>query len=199
MTSALQNIEPREVLAGGMIKGGMMAAHVTWATRDRLPDYVARFWGAVPPNVADKVRGLILPIKWYEFADLIAIDRAIVKVYGGGDIAILRDIGAMSASLNLSGVYKVYQRDSIHDFLTNSAKLHSKFQDFGEAAYRRTGDCSGQMSLSKYISYSPLYCESAIGFYRQALEIHSARDVSVAEIRCQCLDSESCTYEISWR
>ena len=199
MNVAAQELLPREVLAGGMIKGGMMAAHVAWATRDRLSDYVARFWGAVPPSVADSVRGLILPIRWYEFADLIAIDRAIVKTYGGGNISILREIGALSASLNLSGVYKVYQRESIHEFLANNARLHPKFQDFGQAAYRKTDNTSGQMILTDYRSFSPLFCESAYGFYRQALEIHGAHDVEVSEIRCQCLGADSCTYEIRWR
>jgi len=190
---------PRELLAGGKIKGGMMAAHISWATHDRPADKVARFWNALPFEMREALGGMILPVKWYEFADLITVDRAIIKTLGGGDITILREVGAHSARLNLTGVYKIYRRDSIHDFLGNGARLHSKFQDFGRAAYLQKGPLAGQMVLSDYLSYSPLYCESALGFYRESLQIHGARMVEVGETTCQCRGAASCTFVLRWQ
>jgi predicted hydrocarbon binding protein len=189
----------RELLAGGMVKGGMMAAHVTWATKDHSPEDVNRFWNAIPGDVAAVMRTLILPVKWYEFAHLIAVDRAIVEVYGGGEIAILSELGAQSARMSLTGMYKAYRRESIHDFLENNARLHTQFQDFGKAVYRRHGPSSGTMMLSEYRSFSPLYCESASGFYREALHIHGGREIAIRETSCQCRAAGSCTFELQWR
>lgn len=189
----------REMLAGGMVKGGMMAAHVGWAARSRAPQDVFRFWNAVPESLREPLQGMILPVNWYEFADLIEVDRAIVRVYGNGDPTVLRQVGAHSARINLTGVYKVFRAESIHNFLENGARLHPKFQDFGQAVYEKLDANSGQMVHSDYCSYSPLFCESALGFYRESLELHGARSVQVDETSCQCRGSRSCTFALSWR
>ena len=189
---------PREVLAGGRIKGGMMAAHLAWATNGRSESEVARFWSLVPNDVRELLGGMILPVNWYEFADLIAVDRAIVRVYGGGDDSVLREVGAHSARLNLNGVYKVYRRDSIHEFLETGARLHSKFQDFGDAAYVKSGPSAGAMVHRGYPSYSPLYCQSALGYYRESIKLHGAQNIVVDETSCQCLGAESCAFALRW-
>ena len=176
-----------------------MAAHIAWATDDRWADRVLRFWNALTQPLREVLGTMILPVRWYEFSDLMAVDRAIVSVYGGNDISILQEVGAHSARLNLTGVYKAYRRESIHDFLENSARLHLKFQDFGQAKYVRLGATAGQMDLSGYRSYSPLFCESAVGFYREALKIHGARNVEVDEPDCQCRGAASCTFTLRWQ
>ena len=176
-----------------------MAAHVGWATGGRAPGDIMRFWNALPFHLQESLGGMILTVNWYEFAHLIAVDRAIVTVYGGGDAGILREVGAYSARLNLTGVYKVYRRSSIHDFLENGARFHPKFQDFGEATYIKTEPFSGKMVHSGYTSYSPLFCESALGFYRESLQLHDAQDVAVDETSCQCRGDKSCTFSLRWR
>ncbi len=188
----------REVLAGGKVKGGMMAAHLGFATGGRTPEQVARFRNALPVSVRESLRGLILPVNWYQFAHLIEIDRAIVRVHGGGNPSILREVGAHSAQLNLNGVYKVFRRESIHDFLEAGARLHPKFQDFGAAAYVRTSRSSGEMVHSGYCSFSPLFCESAFGYYKESLLLHGAKTVAVEEVSCQCRGDAACTFVLRW-
>ena len=182
-----------------MVKGGMMAAHIDWATNARQPADITRFWTAVPKPLQESLRGMLLPVNWYPFADLMEVDRTIVKVFGGGDPAVLREVGAYSARSNLTGVYRIYRRNSIHETFDNGARLHSKFQDFGEAAYVMTSKSSGQMIHSGYCSYSPLFCESALGFYRESLLLHGAKGVEVGETTCQCRGAQSCTFTLRWR
>ncbi|MEK6375175.1 MAG: hypothetical protein AABO58_21080 [Acidobacteriota bacterium] len=190
---------PRELLGGGMVKGGMMAAHIDWATKARSLADINRFWTALPSNLRESLSGMLLPVSWFQFADLMEVDRTIVKVYGGGDTAVLREVGAYSARSNLTGVYKAFRATSIHEFFDNGASLHSKFQDFGEASYVMTSRVSGQMVHSGYCSYSPLFCESALGYYRESLLLHRAVSVQVDETSCQCRGARSCTFSLRWR
>ena len=60
-------------------------------------------------------------------------------------LSVLRQVGAYSARMNLTGIYRAYRRSSIHEFFDNGARLHSKFQDFGEAAYLKSSEFSSQM------------------------------------------------------
>lgn len=190
---------PRELLAGGMVKGGMMAAHIGWATKARRPADIARFWAALPSDLQESLSGMLLPVNWFPFSDLIEVDRAIVKVFGGGDPAVLREVGAYSARSNLTGIFKAFRASSIHEFFDNGALLHAKFQDFGEAAYVMTSRTSGEMIHSGYRSYSPLFCQSALGYYRESLLLHGAASPQVDETTCQCRGARSCTFALRWR
>ena len=49
---------------------------------------------------------MLLPVNWYPFSDLIEVDRTIISVFGGGDVSVLRQVGAYSARLNLTGIYR---------------------------------------------------------------------------------------------
>lgn len=187
------------MLEGGHVKGSMMAAHLRWVKEQRPPAEQERFWSSLPRDVHERVSGMILPVQWYDFADLIAVDRAIVNRFAGGDATLLREVGAYSAQINLSGVYKTFTRSSVHAFLDNGARLHNNFQDFGSVLYVKTGITSANMIHTGYSCYSPLFCESAIGFYVQAVTMHGVTDPVAVETSCHCRGDESCTFVIRWR
>lgn len=177
----------------------MMAAHLRWVKEQRTPGEQAQFWGTLPRDVHERVSGMVLPVQWYSFADLMAVDRVIVNLFGSGVSTLLRDVGAYSARINLNGVYKKFTRSTVHEFLENGARLHSNFQDFGEVGYLKSSTISARMIHTKYSSYSPLFCESAIGYYVEAVTLHGVADTVAVETSCVCCGDESCTFLIRWR
>lgn len=185
----------REVFQGGRVKGSIMAAHVGWVTEHHGPIEIAQFWKALPVVTHEKLRGLILATNWYDFADLITLDRTIMTVFGAGTASVLRDLGGYSARKNV----KATTATDVHAFLANGAKSHPMFMDFGKAEYVRTGATAGRVIHSNYSSFSPLYCESAIGYYRECVALHGFSGASVIESTCQCCGDEACTFVIRWR
>jgi hypothetical protein len=176
----------------------MLKAHVRWVTDKRSPAEVARFWEAVPDLTRAAIGSFIMDVGWYSFTDLMAIDRAIVKVFGGGDDSVARDLGRYSAQLNLTGSYKAFRRAVAHEYCERSARVHSSFQDFGSLEYRRTGDTSCHMIHSGYTSYSPLFCKSAVGYYEEAITLNGGLNAAVHETTCQCRGAAACTFIINW-
>lgn len=194
------NVVRREVLEDGRVKGGMVAAHMRWVADHSSPEEMQRFQAALPPAVRDAVNSEIVPTNWYDFRQLIAVDRAIVDVFAGGEAVKLRDLGAYSARLNLSSLFHGHDTpSSIHEFLEKGTHFHSDFQDFGDAQYVRTGQHSGRVIHSNYSSFSPLYCESALGYYREAITLHGGTDAQAIETECQCRGDKSCTFVVKWR
>jgi hypothetical protein len=49
-----------------------------------------------------------------------------------------------------------------------------------------------------YSCFSPVYCQSAIGYYEQAIVVHGAKPHPVIEASCQCAGDPSCTFELEW-
>ncbi|MEO8035717.1 MAG: hypothetical protein ABI837_14875 [Acidobacteriota bacterium] len=188
----------RELTGRGRVKGGMLKAHVRWVTDHHSPSEVEKFWEAVPEATRTAVGSFILDVSWYAFADLMAIDRAIIEVFGDGDDKLARDLGRYSAQLNLTGTYKAYRRAVAHEYCERSARVHSSFQDFGSLEYRKTGETSCEMIHSGYSSYSPLFCKSALGYYEEAITLNGGLHASVRETTCQCRGDAACTFVLTW-
>jgi predicted hydrocarbon binding protein len=186
-----------ERFAGGRVKGSMLRAHVDWVRDHRSREETIEFFESIPGPIRQQL-GTILPTTWHPFETLIAVDRIILERFGDGHLKLAEELGCYSARLTLSSVYRSFRRDDVHDFFVHSALLHQQYQDFGTAAYYRLDSTAGRMAHRDYTSYSPLYCASAVGFYREAVRLHGGTHIEVVESECQCDGEENCTFELSW-
>jgi hypothetical protein len=197
MRNAAERLEPLETLAerfgGGRVKGVMVRAHVDWVRDHRDRDEVIEFFEAIPRGMRT-----VLAASWYDFADVVALDRVIMDRFGNGELSFLRELGAYSARQSLTGVYRFFQRAGVHEFFRRSALLHGQFQDFGSAVYEELAGTAGRMIHGHYSSYSPLYCASAVGFYRECIRLHGGMRIEVWEQECQCRGDGECVFELAW-
>jgi hypothetical protein len=187
-----------ERLGGGRVKGSMIRAHLDWVCDFASREGTIELFAAMPADVRQQV-STVLASAWYDFETLIAVDRTILAVFGGQDIGFLEQLGAYSARRNLSGVYRSFRRDGVHDFFRHAATLHSQFQDFGTAQYAVVTAGAGTMRHAGYPCFSPLYCASALGFYRECVVLHGGNDIDVIETGCQCEGAAACVFSIRWR
>ena len=187
----------RQALAGGRVKGAMVRAHLQFV-RDRLGEpALERTMKALPPKVAAEVDGILVST-WCSFESLVALDRTIAKVAGRDEREMMKELGRYSAQINLSTLYRAFQRDDIHEFFRHSATLHRQFQDFGTCVYEQIGDSQGRISIRDAVCFSPAYCSSEVGYLEQVISTHGGTDVSVTESACQCVNDDHCTFELRW-
>lgn len=189
----------REHLTGdAQVKGVMIQAHVNWLKKQGL-DPSTTLAPHLAPDVAKIVAHSILATTWVSLRSLIAVDRAIAAAAKGNSDDVFRELGRFSATSNLSGVYSGFVSDEPHRFFEKQARLHDRFQNFGTSAYKEVGPRAGQMRLTKYTEYSPVFCLSAVGYYQGALETMKAPGpIRVHESECTCAGDEACTFDLSW-
>ena len=186
-----------ERLAGGHVKGSMLRAHVDWVRETGTREETIEFFESLSPDVRRDAM-TVLASSWYPFASLIEIDRGILQLFGKGRISFLEGLGRHSARRNLATAATMLHDTPPHAFFQRTAMLHPQFQDFGHAEYVPTSETSGSMVQSGYVSFSPLYCASASGFYREAILMHGQSSASVVESTCQCFGDEACRFDLSW-
>jgi hypothetical protein len=190
--------QPREVLEGGRLKGGIFRSHLQWVRDHRTAEELQELIAALSPEPRKALAGTILATSWFPFAWLIELDRLIAERFGAGR-DLYRELGRYSATINLATTYKLLDRKANHDFFRNAALLHAQFQDFGSAVYEQTGETSGRMIHSGYATMSPSYCASAVGYYEGCVASHGGASPHVVETDCQCYGDPSCTFDIRWR
>ena len=188
----------RQHLTGAaQVKGTMIQAHLNWLAK-RGSD-AAALAPHLPAEVAKLVSHSVLATAWVSLTSLIAVDRAIATVVKGNPDEVFRELGRFSATSNLSGIYAGFVSDEPHRFFEKQARLHDRFQNFGASTYKEMGPRAGQMRLTKYTEYSPVFCQSAVGYYQGALETMKAPGpIRVRETLCTCAGDEACVFDLSW-
>jgi uncharacterized protein (TIGR02265 family) len=180
------------------VKGTMVEAHLVWAD-SRLPDARARLEPLLGADCVGFVKTKLLATDWIPFRCLVAVDRAIAALAGGDASQVFRQLGHHSAALNLGGVYRNFVADEPHRFFQQMTLLHRRFQNFGSSAYVKTGDRSGSVRIDGYEEYSPVFCESGVGYCEGALEMMGVPGrPSVVEVSCQCAGDPACVFDLTW-
>ena len=189
----------KESLEGGKLKGGIFRSHVQWVRDHHSPEDLERVWAELDPKISSDLEDSILATAWYPFAWLIHLDQTIARLLADGDeTELYRELGRYSARINVSTTYRIFDRDSNHEFFANSAMLHRQFEDFGTVRYEQTGDTAGRMIYADYPCFSTVYCASGFGYFEACLLSHHASTAKVIETECQCLGGKTCTFELAW-
>lgn len=177
----------------------MVQAHLVWASQ-QMPDVAAALRPLLPEPCFAAVAQGVLATNWLSLRCLVAIDRAIAQATRPGrENDVFAELGRHSAVANLKGAYQGFAVDEPHRFFERAARLHDRFQNFGRSSYERLGPRAGRIQLIDYTEYSPVFCHSAVGFYRGALEtMQVPGPISVREITCTCSGAPTCTFELSW-
>jgi len=188
-----------EHLAGqAQVKGTMVQAHLNWLKTKDL-DPTTALAKHLPPDLARLVTHTVLATTWIPLQSLVAVDRAIAAACKENSDDVFRELGRYSATSNLAGVYAGFVSGEPHRFFEKQARLHDRFQNFGASSYKEVGPRAGQMRLTNYVEYSPVFCLSAVGYYQGALETMKAPGpIRVRETECTCSGDPACVFDISW-
>ena len=187
----------KEKLDGGNVKGVMLRSHLNLISSLYGDDELNELLEDLPGGTGTSLLP-ILASQWYPFATLIEIDRAAINRFGDGEIEWIRRFGSHSAESALTSTYKIFRQDDLHTYFMRSAPLNGQFQDFGKVTFNEYGETAARMIHAEYPCYSPIYCESALGYYRKVLELHGAERGSVSETTCQTLSDDACTFDLHW-
>lgn len=196
MTQATLAIQTRENLTGGNVKGGIIHAHAEWVRQYHGDDALASVVSTLDGTVRGEIENAVAT-SWCSFHSLIAFDRAVEERFGRGR-NLMRELGRFSAYHNLSTTYRLHRRSEVMEFFRRSAVLHTQFQDFGRIECHQLGATACEMRHVDARCFSPLYCASALGYYEQVIVMHGGTPLNVAEVHCQCLDSETCVFRLRW-
>jgi hypothetical protein len=180
------------------VTSSILRAYMEWAQR-RWPNAVDRLRPMVSADTAALLGKPLDENRRILFRQLIDVSKAIAVTEGGNPNVVYHDLGRHSAVVNMAGAYNRFSPEVPLQFFDHMDHLHHTFQNFGRSDYTRVGDRAGRIRLEGYPEFSPIYCQSGVGYYEQALRMLKAPGpIRVIEVGCQCLGEPACVYELSW-
>lgn len=153
----------------------------------------------LPPSHQDQLRGTILSSTWYSFEIGDALDNAIVKVLGRGNLSFFEELGAVSARKSLAKEHKSFlSKGDPQGFLKKAGIIYKFYYNTGYREYKETGPQSGIMTTFNSETYSAPDCLTVIGWHKEALKLCGVKQVNVVEEECRTKGGKCCRYRFQW-
>jgi uncharacterized protein (TIGR02265 family) len=182
------------------IKGLILQARRDFVIENFGEDGWTKVLKSLPQGDQDLLGGILFAAQWYPFAVGDHLDKAIVKVLGGGKQSVFEDIGAKSAQKRLAGEHKSFLSPGDPQvFMRKAPMIYRFYYDTGYREYEETGPNSGVMTTFEAETYSTPDCLTVIGWYKEALRMCGATNVKVDEVSCRARGGDYCRYRFSWR
>lgn len=181
------------------VKGNIIKARVAFVREHFGEDGWNKVLQALPDEDRRIVGGIITNVGWYPFKVAEKLDNTIVSTLAHGKNEVFEDIGRASAKENLTGVHKdfVESRDP-QTFLKQTPLIYRFYYDTGRRTYEPTGPNSGVIITYDAETYSTIDCLTVIGWYKEALEMCGAHNVTIQEENCRARGDNECRYRVSW-
>lgn len=182
------------------IKGNIIAAR-----RDFVKEHFgATGWetvlGGLPADERRSLEGSILATAWFPFELGDRLDKAIVGVLGNGDPTVFEELGVKSARQSLAQMHKRFLTPGDPQAFMRKADLVYRFYyDTGRREYRETGPTSGVLTTFDAETYSGPDCLTVIGWYKEALRMCGAREITAVEEECRAAGGSCCRYRFEWK
>jgi hypothetical protein len=181
------------------IKGTVISARKEFIKEHFGEDAWEKVMKTLPSSHQDQLRGNILSSTWYSFEIGKALDNAIVKVLGGGNLSYFEELGAVSARKSLAKEHKSFlTKGDPQGFLKKAGIIYKFYYSTGYREYKETGPQSGIMTTFESETYSAPDCLTVIGWHKEALKLCGAKQVNVVEEECRTKGGKCCRYRFQW-
>ena len=160
-------------------------------------------WNSVLEALPEKHREIlsetILTASWYDFEIGKQLDMTIVDILGDGAKQVFEDIGAKSAQRNLTGIHASFiEGNDPQAFLKKAGMIYKFYYDVGHRVYEETSPTSGIITTYDAETYSVPDCLTVIGWYKEALKMCGAKNITMEEETCRALGGDFCRYKVNW-
>jgi len=180
------------------IKGAVLKSRIAFVEEQFGKDALRKVLASLSPDDQRPFR-LLFTSNWYPFELGKRLDEAIVRVLADGRSDFFERLGAASAETNLSSLHSGYLTPGDpQTFLAKAAQIYSLYYETGRREYTASGPTSGVLTTYEADTFSAPDCMTVVGWYKRALEMCGARNVSVVEEECRAKGGTVCRYRVQW-
>jgi uncharacterized protein (TIGR02265 family) len=180
------------------VKGAVLKSRIGFVEDHFGKDAVQQVLAGLPAEDQRPLR-LLFTSNWYPFELGKRLDDAIVRVVGGGRADFFERLGAASAEKNLSSLHAGYLTPGDPQaFLAKAPQIYALYYETGRREYTQTAATAGLLTTYDAETFSAPDCLTVVGWYRKALEMCGANNVSVTEEECRAKGGTVCRYRVRW-
>ena len=136
------------------------------------------------------------------FALYLDVTHEIDRLWGRGDLTLVRELGRATADLSLPTFLKMFLRFGAPSYtVRQGAKLWRQHYDAGTPRVEEITDAEGDgcsFTLADFDTTEPAHCASILGWMERSVELSGARVLWARETACRLRGDPACVFELRW-
>lgn len=181
------------------VKGSALASRVLWVQLGHGDAGMQRLLAQVSPDLRYSIERGIEKAKWYPFEQFVELNHVLDRLFGSGDLSLIRELGRYGADANLKTIYRLfYKVGTVHWILGRAVRLWSAHYDSGFLEVMTRGPKTTVLRIRGFDKPEPSHCLSVMGWCERSIELSGGKRVQISEQLCRTRGDELCQLEASW-
>ncbi len=152
------------------------------------------------PDLREALSVPVLSSTWYPFRYQVALYEGIDQAFGGGDLALCREIGRYTAETEATSFHKVLLKlANMKTWLKIAGSMWGMYYSAGSLSAEAFHDEGGVARISGFHPISKAFCEDFAGWLEQILKMGGKTEVSLRHTECVLDGAPACLYKATWR
>ncbi len=137
--------------------------------------------------------------RWYPFEQFVELNVVIDRVFGAGDLALIKPLGRYGADANLTTIYRLFYKVGTTQWILGRAvRLWSAHYDSGYLEVMTRGPRTAVLRIRGFATPHQIHCMAIAGWCERSIELSGGQHVQVVEPMCRTRGDELCQLEASW-
>ena len=181
------------------VKGSALSSRVLWVELEHGGLGVDRLVRQSSPELRETIEHRIDKARWYPFEQFVELNLVIDRLFGKGDLALIRELGRRGADTNLTTIYRLfYKLGSVYWILGRGVRLWSAHYDSGFCEIATRGQRAAVMRIHGFATPHRAHCLSVMGWVERSVELSGGKRPAVEENLCRTRGDSVCELTISW-
>jgi hypothetical protein len=182
------------------VKGSAIASRALWVSLHHGDEGLKRLIAEVKPATREALERPIDKARWYGFDVFVDLNESIDRVFGSGDLALVKTLGRFGAEANLKTIYRLfYMVGTVKWVLDRAARLWDLHYDSGRFLIIRRPGNELEARIVRFATPHRTHCLSVAGWAERSVELSGGKDVKMIETACRARGDDDCSFEVTWR
>lgn len=181
------------------VKGSALSSRVLWVQLNHGAAGIDRLLPQCSTDLRANIEAGISKARWYPFAQFIELIVTIDRLFGKGDLSLVRELARHGADANLTTIYRLfYKVGTTHWILGRAVRLWSAHYDSGYLEVLTRGPRTAVLKIRGFDTPHEVHCISVLGWAQRSIELSGGKHVKSVETKCRTRGDEYCQLESSW-
>ena len=181
------------------VKGSAFASRILWVRLHQGESGIERLGKQVSPELGELLRTGAVMSRWYPFEQFVEINLALDRLFGSGDMALIKTLGRHGADAYLTTIYRLfYKVGTVKWILARASRLWGLHYDTGTLYIDSHPGREAGLRVEGFSSPHRAHCLSVWGWAERSVELSGGVDVRSEELSCRVRGDENCRFRVSW-
>ena len=176
-----------------------MTSRILWVTLEHGEAGLDRLKAQASPELRTCLENGFHKARWYPFELFVELNVTIDRLFGAGDLGLIRTLGRFGADANLTTIYRLfYKVGSVQWILGRSVRLWSAHYDSGYLEVATRGPKAAVLRIRGFATPHPAHCIAVTGWAERSIELSGGKKPVMTETKCRTRGDECCQLDVTW-